>query len=57
MNQKLPERELLRVDEVAAYFSVTAKTIRMWIKRGLLEADRRARTTRVLRESVLKKAK
>jgi len=35
---KLPDKELLRPDEVANYFSVTRKTIYLWIKKKHLEA-------------------
>ena len=51
----LPEKELLRVDEVADYFSVTNKTIYLWIENGHLEAPKIAGSIiRVTRESVLK---
>jgi len=50
----LPNKELLRVDEVARYFSVTKNTIYRWIKRGILEAYNPGNTIRVKRESVEK---
>ncbi len=34
----LPEKELLRPDEVAAYYSVKVRTVRVWIATGKLEA-------------------
>lgn len=37
---ELPKKELLRIDEVANYFSVTERTIRMWIEHGHLEAKK-----------------
>ena len=36
----LPKKELLRVDEVAAYFSLSPKTIYGWIDMGKLDAVR-----------------
>jgi excisionase family DNA binding protein len=49
----LPDKELLRVDEVATYFSVTDRTIRLWIEHGRLEAIKKVGTVRITRESVL----
>ena len=37
MNQ-LPEKELLRPDEVAAYLGISVKTIYGWIATGKLDA-------------------
>jgi len=51
---KLPDKELLRVDEVARYFSVTEKTIRLWIEHGHLIAEKIVGIVRIPRESVLK---
>lgn len=51
---KLPDKELLRPDEVAAYYSVTIRTVRNWISLGKLDAVRIAgRTLRIPREAVL----
>lgn len=50
---KLPDKELLRVDEVATYFSVTEKTIRLWIDHGHLIAEKIVGIVRIPRESVL----
>lgn len=50
---KLPDKELLRVDEVAAFFSVTERTIRLWIEHGNLAAEKIVGTIRITRESVL----
>ena len=35
---KLPDKDLLRPDEVAAYLSLSVKTIYRWIDEGKLEA-------------------
>ena len=48
----LPQKPLLRVDEVATYFDVTEKTIYLWIDHGLLEAEKYKRVIRVTRESI-----
>jgi excisionase family DNA binding protein len=50
---ELPQKELLRVDEVASYFSVTERTIYLWIQHGHLKAIKKVGTVRILRESVL----
>ncbi len=34
----LPDKELLRPDEVAAYYSVNVRTVRGWVATGKLEA-------------------
>ena len=50
----LPVKPLLRVDEVAIYFDVTERTIRLWIEHGHLEAKKIVGTIRIPRESVEK---
>lgn len=50
----LPQKPLLRVDEVATYFDVTEKTIYLWIDHGLLDAEKYKRVIRITRESILK---
>ena len=51
---KLPEKELLRPDEVAKYFSVSLSTVYTWIATGKLEAVKIAGTTiRIKRENVI----
>jgi len=51
----LPNKELLRPDEVATYFSVSVKTIYRWIDEGKLEAVKVAeRITRIERKAALK---
>ena len=51
---KLPEKELLRVDEVAKYLSVSKKAIYSWIESGILEGAKVRKMIRVRRESVKK---
>jgi excisionase family DNA binding protein len=51
----LPEKTLLRVEEVAGFFRVTERTVRLWCEHGHLEAERTpGRSIRITRESVLK---
>lgn len=49
----LPVKDLFRVDEVASYFDVTERTIRLWIEQGHLMAEKIVGTVRIPRESVL----
>lgn len=48
----LPQKELLRVDEVASYFDVSNRTVYLWIDNGILEAEKIGGTIRIPRESV-----
>lgn len=50
---KLPEKELLRPDEVAKYFSIHRATVYRWIETERLTAIKVGRLTRITRESVL----
>ena len=50
----LPEKELLRVDEVAQYFSISRSTVYLWIDHGILIAEKYRGIIRVPRESVIK---
>ena len=49
----LPNKDLFRIDEVATYFSVTERTVRLWIDHGHLIAAKKAGTIRILRKSIL----
>jgi excisionase family DNA binding protein len=49
----LPKKDLLRIDEVASYFSVEDQTIRLWIAHGHLIAEKHRGTLRVRRQSVV----
>jgi excisionase family DNA binding protein len=53
----LPNRDLLRVDEVAEHLGVTKKTIYAWISVGILEAKKVNTRIRIPRETVLKMPK
>ena len=49
----LPNKKLLLVSEVAAYFRVTEQTIYLWLEHGHLEAIRTpGKSIRILHESV-----
>lgn len=49
----LPKKTLLRIDEVAAFFRVTTRTIYLWIEHGHLKAEKMPTgIIRVPRESV-----
>ena len=49
----LPNKPLLRPDEVAAFFSVTRKTVMRWVKKGDLIAKKKGGTVRITKNSVL----
>ena len=51
--KKLPEKDLLRPDEVANYFSVTKMTIYRWVDEGRLECTKISNSMRIFRESVV----
>ena len=49
----LPEKSLFRVDEVATYFNVTERCIRLWIAHGHIKAKKIVGVVRITRESIL----
>ena len=51
---ELTMKELLRIDQVAMYFSVSERTIRLWAEHGHLEAVKIVGSIRITRESALK---
>lgn len=50
----LPEKEMLRVDEVATYFDVSRSVVYLWIDHGLLVAEKYRGLIRVPKEEVEK---
>lgn len=51
----LPNKELLRPDEVQQYFSLKSiQTVYNWIKTGRLRAYRTGKVLRIKREDVIK---
>lgn len=51
--ENLPNKELLRVDEVAAYYSVSEKTVRGWIATGKLMAVKVVKVWRIHRSDCI----
>jgi len=49
---ELPNKALLRVEEVATYFDVSRSTVYLWIDHGLLAAEKYNGIIRVPKESI-----
>ena len=52
---ELPDKALLRVGEVAAYFSVKPRTVYGWIESGKMEAVKIVGSVRISQEEVKKR--
>jgi len=50
----LPKKDLFRIDEAAAYFSVTDRSIRLWIEHGHLKSEKIVGSVRITRDSILR---
>ena len=50
----LPDKKLLRPDEVAAFWRVSVSTIYRWIDLGIVNGEKKGGTIRVTRESAEK---
>mgnify|MGYP001768270311 CR=1 FL=1 len=50
---KLPDKELLRVEEVSEYLNISKSTVYLYIDHGHLEAEKLGGCIRILRESVI----
>lgn len=50
---ELPNKALLRPDEVAEYFDVKPRTVYGWISEGKIEAVKVGGTVRIKRQAVL----
>lgn len=50
----LPKKSLFTVFEVAEYFGVTERTIRLWIEHGHLLSEKIVGSVRVPRESIIR---
>jgi excisionase family DNA binding protein len=50
----LPQKTLLRPDEVAIFLSVSLKTVYRWYRSGLIEGTKVKRSLRIYRDSVLR---
>jgi excisionase family DNA binding protein len=53
MANNLPDKELLRPDEVAKFYSVSDKTVRGWIVTGKLMAVKVVKGWRIHRQDAL----
>lgn len=49
----LPKKSLFNIYEVAEYFQVTERTIRLWIEHGHLKGEKIVGSMRISRESIL----
>ena len=49
----LPDKDLLRPDEVAEYFRISVKTVRRWIKKGTLASVKVNNIVRVPRSAAI----
>jgi excisionase family DNA binding protein len=50
----LPQKTLLRPDEVALFLSVSLKTVYRWYRTGLIEGTKVKRSLRIYRDSILR---
>jgi len=50
----LPRKSLFRIDEVAQYFRVSERCIKLWIEHGHLEKEKIVGSIRISRESILR---
>lgn len=50
----LTRKGLFRIDEVARYFGVTDRCIRLWIEHGHLEMEKVVGSIRISRDSILR---
>jgi hypothetical protein len=53
--EKLPGKEMLRIEEVAMWFDVHPMTVRNWLQHGLLERGtcKHIKTIRITKQSVV----
>jgi excisionase family DNA binding protein len=54
MTTNLPDKELLRPDEVAKFWRVSVKTIYRWIEIGIIPGVKKGGTVRVRRDEAEK---
>jgi len=50
----LPKKSLFNVYEVAEYFGVTDRTIRLWVEHGHLVCEKIVGSIRIPRESIIR---
>jgi len=51
--KKLTNKDLFRPDEVASYFSVTKKTVYLWVEVGILEAVKVGGVLRIPKSAII----
>ena len=49
----LPNKSLLRPDEVGAFLSVSEKTVRRWVAEGVIRGVRLGKSIRIFRDSIV----
>jgi excisionase family DNA binding protein len=49
----LPNKSLLRPDEVGAFLSVSEKTVRRWVAEGVIRGVRLGKSIRIFRDSLV----
>ena len=52
--QDLPNKTLLRPDEVALFLSVSLKTVYRWYRAGVIDGTKVKRSLRIFRNSIIK---
>ena len=50
----LPDKKLLRPDEVAAFWRVSVKTVYRWVEMGVMDGVKKGGTLRIEREEAEK---
>jgi len=50
----LPRKSLFRIDEVAQYFRISERCVKLWIEHGHLEKEKIVGSIRISRESILR---
>jgi excisionase family DNA binding protein len=53
-DENLPKKSLFTVYEVAEYFGVTERTVRLWMEHGHLQGEKIVGSIRIPRGSILK---
>lgn len=53
-HEDLPDKTLLRPDEVALFLSISLKTVYRWYHSGIIEGIKFKRSLRIYRDSIVK---
>lgn len=54
MSYDLPDKDLLRPDEVAKFWRVSTKTVYRWVEMGIIPGRKKGGTLRIAREDAEK---